>query len=214
MDVKHEMERQFPIKIGQSVLPMPSIKSRYFIREEFLGIFQVLCVIRFSERTTIFFTENLMFQIFRAGIVVLISEQIGDYKSFWRPFPTDILCLNILYVLIPQIDTFICSVSILWQVTDKLNDLVKKNHKSRKPLLPINNLIWFKTAIQKPLVISIEFLFLVSVHRLHGEQASIMIAIRLKIQKVLPEIAKLRILPGITSLIVRYSKKLILKNLR
>ena len=41
-----------------------------------------------------------------------------------------------------------------------------------------------------------------------------MIAIRLKIQKVLPEIAKLRILPGITSLIVRYSKKLILKNLR
>ena len=155
-----------------------------------------------------------MLQVFRTGIVIFIPEQIGNDKPLWRSYPADIFCLDIFHVLIPQINIFICSVSILRKVPDKLKDLVKKNHESRQSLLPVDNLIRQKSAIQKPLVIGIEFLFLVSVHRLHRKQTSIMIAVRLKIQQILPEITKLRILPGITSLVVRYSKKLVLKNLR
>ena len=115
MDIKHQLQRQLAVEISQSIAALDSIEFAQLLGKEKLCPFQILGVIRFSDRPTVFLSENLVLQLFRARIVILISEKIGGNKITGRHLPTDIFGSNIPHNLIAEKDLIIAFFGILRQ---------------------------------------------------------------------------------------------------
>ena len=113
MDIEHQLQCQLAVKISQSVVALNSIEFAQLLGKEKLCPFQILCVIRFPDRSAVFLPEDFILQILRARIVIFIPEKICGNKTAGRHLSADILGSYIPNNLIAEKDLIIAFFGIL-----------------------------------------------------------------------------------------------------